>query len=241
MTEDTHIPTGERDDDALAAEYVLGVLDQAEREAVEARIRTEPGFASLVIGWEHRLSDLNDGYEEIAPPVSVKAGIENKLFLSRDSAAGLSGEGGFWNRLGFWRSFAALAVVTVIILSSLLVQQTDEKVAGVTYVAALSSNETDAEFVVLYEAETDSLKVTQTGGVKPTGKDYELWFIDGDGPAISIGLVGGEGTKAPFIPGHLQGQYKEGLTLAVSLEPTGGSPTGVATGPVIAIGKAKKI
>ncbi len=235
------MPTGERDDDALAAEYVLGVLDQEERESVEIRIRTEAAFAVLVRDWEHRLSDLNSEFEEIPPPASVKAGVESKLFSSEDSYPGFAEEGGFWNRLGFWRGFAALAVVAVIVLSSLLVQQTDEQVAGVTYVAALSSGETDAEFVVLYEAETASLKVTQTGGVKPTGKDYELWFIDGDGPAISIGLVDGEGVKAPFIPDHLKGQYKEGLSLAVSLEPTGGSPTGVATGPVIAIGKAKKI
>ncbi len=235
------MPTDERDDDALAAEYVLGVLDQAEREVVEARIRAEIGFARLVIDWEYRLSDLNDGYEEITPPASVKAGVENKLFPARDSSAKLSGEGNFWNHLGFWRGFAALAVVAVIVLSSLLLQQGDEKAPGITYVAALSSGETDAEFVVLYEAETASLKVTQTGGVKPTDKDYELWFIDGDGPAISIGLVGGQGAKAPFIPDRLKGQYKEGLTLAVSLEPSGGSPTGVATGPVIAIGKAKKI
>ena len=35
-------------EDALAAEYVLGVLDAAERAEVEARIKREPAFAARV-------------------------------------------------------------------------------------------------------------------------------------------------------------------------------------------------
>ena len=39
-------------DDALAAEYVLGVLDIGERLAAEARLRTDAGFRARVAAWE---------------------------------------------------------------------------------------------------------------------------------------------------------------------------------------------
>ena len=65
MTEQ-HDPTEE--DVALAAEYVLGVQDAAERAAVEARMRDDAGFARLVQRWEMQLSDLNDNYAEAPSP-----------------------------------------------------------------------------------------------------------------------------------------------------------------------------
>jgi anti-sigma-K factor RskA len=37
----------------------------------------------------------------------------------------------------------------------------------------------------------------------------------------------------------MRGNIKEGTTFAISVEPFGGSPTGQATGPVIAVGTAR--
>ena len=79
MSESDH--TGpERDDDALAAEYVLGVLSADERQAATQRIEQDPAFARLVHAWEGRLSPLAAGYAEVEAPASVKAGIERRLF-----------------------------------------------------------------------------------------------------------------------------------------------------------------
>ena len=47
-------------DDALAAEYVLGVLDPGERAEAEARVKREPAFAKLVTAWEFRMAGLNE-------------------------------------------------------------------------------------------------------------------------------------------------------------------------------------
>ena len=58
-------------DDHVAAEYVLGVLPAEERQALARRIETDAGFARLVEAWEARLSPLNSGYDEVAPPTSV--------------------------------------------------------------------------------------------------------------------------------------------------------------------------
>jgi anti-sigma-K factor RskA len=39
---------------------------------------------------------------------------------------------------------------------------------------------------------------------------------------------------------QLSRELREGATLAVSVEPVGGSPTGLPTGPVIASGKLER-
>jgi anti-sigma-K factor RskA len=65
----------------------------------------------------------------------------------------------------------------------------------------------------------------------------ELWLIAPGGKPRSLGLI--EAGRAIHInlPADLIGHVAADTTLAVSLEPPGGSPTGQPTGPVIANGK----
>jgi anti-sigma-K factor RskA len=89
--------------------------------------------------------------------------------------------------------------------------------------------------------------VTATGGslvVVPASlltndpRAIELWIIPaGQSRPRSLGLIqSGEPIRLD-LPPDLAGAATAGATLAVSLEPPGGSPTGQPTGPVIASGK----
>ena len=60
--------TEEENIDGLAAEYVLGSLDAAERAEVEARRALEGSFAAAVEAWERRLAPLLEAAPEVAPP-----------------------------------------------------------------------------------------------------------------------------------------------------------------------------
>jgi anti-sigma-K factor RskA len=44
-----------------------------------------------------------------------------------------------------------------------------------------------------------------------------------------------------LVPADMRGRIGEGSTLAVTLEPFGGSPTGQATGPIVASGSARRL
>jgi hypothetical protein len=66
-------------DDALAAEYVLGVLSLTDRSAVEARLKNDSAFVARVAAWENRLSPLNDDYAEVPAP-DLMPRIEARLF-----------------------------------------------------------------------------------------------------------------------------------------------------------------
>jgi anti-sigma-K factor RskA len=65
-------------------------------------------------------------------------------------------------------------------------------------------------------------------------KSFELWAIAG-GPPKPLGLVSAAPGKPLLVPASAVSDA--GTTLAVSLEPEGGSPTGLPTGPVLFQGK----
>ena len=67
------------DIDALAAEYVLGTLDAAERTAVAARRPREPALDAAIDAWESRLSPLAESIPPSAPPHGVFEKIEARL------------------------------------------------------------------------------------------------------------------------------------------------------------------
>jgi len=61
----------------------------------------------------------------------------------------------------------------------------------------------------------------------------ELWAVPASGAPRSLGLI--SATSATVLR---RGRLLDGAAaLAVSLEPTGGSPTGAPTGPILFVGK----
>src|SRR5579872_7146111 len=59
------------DQDALAAEYVLGTLSADERDHAETLISIDPAFAAMVRQWERRLGELNVMVEAVEPPAEI--------------------------------------------------------------------------------------------------------------------------------------------------------------------------
>jgi anti-sigma-K factor RskA len=214
MTESLQPIRPEDEDNLLAAEYVSGLLDLAERVAVETRARNDAVFASLITEWENRLSDLNDDYTP-APAPNLLPQIEARLFPTAPRRSLLS-------NLWAWGAAAgaALAVVAYLALTP----------AAPSFTATLAN---DAG-TLRYEAviTQDRLTITRVAG---DGADathaHELWFIAGDNPPVSLGVIPDTGTTLS-LPG-----VSAGAVLAVTVEPAGGSPTGQPTTTPIAVGK----
>jgi anti-sigma-K factor RskA len=74
-------------EDMLAAEYVLGTLDPAEREDARMRIASDFSFAALVQNWERRLGELHVLTGDTEPPKTVWDAIKAKLPGVAPSAA----------------------------------------------------------------------------------------------------------------------------------------------------------
>jgi anti-sigma-K factor RskA len=66
-----------------------------------------------------------------------------------------------------------------------------------------------------------------------------LWLISSRFPAPrSLGVVGNDEFTQRALPGNYDVDTLRAASYAVSLEPTGGSPSGAPTGPVLFTGKA---
>ncbi|WP_454917481.1 hypothetical protein [Xanthobacter sediminis] len=70
-------------DDLLAAEYVIGTLDAAERAEVRTRIALDVSFAARVGAWEQALTPLYELVTPIAPPPSLWRAISEDVDASR--------------------------------------------------------------------------------------------------------------------------------------------------------------
>lgn len=219
------------DDNALAGEYVLGVLPLDERRAVEQRIASEPAFAELVSSWQSELATLDYAYAPEAPPRGVKARIDARLFAEAAKPAGL------WGSLVFWRGLALASVAVVAAIGAYNLDLVGGSTPGTApaLVAELGAPGSAVGLVAALDPTSGALQITPAAFSPDDGKALELWLVPGEGAPISLGLVPEDGGRL-VLDRSLSDQLSAGALIAVSLEPAGGSPTGVATGPVVLSG-----
>ena len=210
--------------DIAAAEYVLGVTGPAERRAAEARMAAEPAFAAAVAAWQARLAPMDGQFEPVEPPASAKAAIDARLFGSQPAPV----RPGWLASLAFWRMTTAAAALAALVLAVMPDRPAPEPDRGPRVATILG--EGGATFVVVENTADRSLRVTAASPA-PEGRDLELWIIADGGAPVSAGLLAREGATRLALPDRFA--MDAPLTLAVSLEPAGGSPTGAPTGPVL--------
>lgn len=224
-------------DDLLAAEYVLGVLANDERQIASRRVDTESAFARLVDAWEVYFSPLANAYAAVEPPTSVKVAIDRRLFTS--SARSAEPRTGLWSSLGFWRGIAAAALAALAIY--IAVPYVSPPVEQERLVASLAADGSDVKYLVVYDAARHDVGLSHVSGERAAGKDFELWMIEGKNAPVSMGVIPAGATTHLTVSPVVQQKLAQGAVLAVSVEPTGGSPTGQPTGPVVAAGDLKGI
>ena len=226
-------------DEVIAAEYVLGVLSSDDRKQVEKRIVADDAFARLVQGWETHFSGLNSAYEPVAPPAAILPQIEKRLFgASNETQSFLPG---LWGSLAFWRGMtatitAAAAVILIVTTVNLPQQQT-----RMSYMAELSSPDVPMAVMVAYNAQSGKMVLTPMASGGTEQKSLELWLVNADGTPRSLGVIDPHKDAEMVVPVEMRDQLRDGMTLAVSLEPYGGSPTGKPTGPVLASGTTRQL
>jgi len=218
----------------LAAEYVLGVLDAGERVEAQRLAATDPAFAADVAAWQARLAPLDSAYGEEPPPDRVRQAVEARLF--GPAAAPQPARFG----IGFWRglAFASMAALAVALLSH--VTRIDREQQGGMLIVSLEAADSPVRFLAVYEP-GEAVRLRPVSGEPGEGRDFQLWLVEGGAAPVSLGVLPRTGTAEFRLPPSIADRLREEATLAVSLEPAGGSPTGQPTGPVVAAGVAKKI
>ena len=224
-------------DEVLAGEYVLGVLSGAERQKVDARLRHDRHFAAMVKRWEENLTQFNDDYAEASPPDQLFSKIEDRLFASPATVA--AAQGSLWNSLVLWRglSFASIAALGLVFGLDYAEQIRPKREAALT--ADLAGEDQAIALHASYDGISGRLSVTPVASGGADEQSLELWLVEGGQAPISLGVLPQTGQGELDVPEELRARLTEGVVLAVSLEPFGGSPTGQATGPVVALGEVR--
>ncbi|AIC25633.1 anti-sigma K factor RskA protein [Rhizobium etli bv. mimosae str. IE4771] len=225
-------------DEVLAGEYVLGVLSLQDRRVVEERMRHDRTFAAIVSRWEANLSAFNDEYDGVAPNRETFKQIESRLFGDAGKPASFSQ--GLWNSAVFWRSLAFACIVVAVSAVIFASGVVPEPQGPAPLVAELSGENNAINLRASYELQSGRLKIVPVAAGKPEEKSLELWLVPGGGLAKSLGVFQPGESGELVIPAELRNHVTDGASLAVSLEPFGGSPTGQATGPIVASGKVHR-
>ena len=224
--------------DALAAEYALGLLEGEELARATALVASDADFRDQVERWSGRLAPMLDEVGEVAAPDAVWSGIERRTggrAASNDNDAALS------KRLNLWRGLAAGASALAASLAVVLVTQPSQPTqvqAPAPMVAMLGEERAGTKMVANWNPEGHKLVIAVVADMPGApGHVHELWVIPGDGRPRSLGMMPAAPHMQMAVSPDLVRQLQQGATLAVSVEPTGGSPTGLPTGPVVASGK----
>lgn len=227
-------------DEQLAAEYVVGVLTSEERAVAERRIANEPGFAEEVADWQERLTPLLAEIEPATPPRVVWMRVAAQLGVSAANRPA-----GFWNSVAVWRGVAAVASLAAAVAVAALVLtpprvvtvpgQVPAAAPVLTSIALLKQEAGPTSFVVTLDKAHDRLIVATVAGQAQADRSFELWVLPEGQAPVSLGVLNGREALV-LDTAKLLGPDGETASLAITLEPLGGSPSGDPTGPVVASG-----
>lgn len=222
--------------DRLAAEYAAGTLRGGARRRFEALLPAHPQLRAALRQWQSRLMPLTWAVTPIQPSAVVWQRIEKRIAGASTAAnAPAALATGWWARLALWRGLAAFATVAAVSLAVLLATP---QPAQPPIIIVLSSTGGTTEgvnsFVASVTADGRALVTRPLVNVSlDSGRALELWSVPPQGKPRSLGLISAD---QPTVV--QRGKLLDGTAaLAVSLEPSGGSPTGAPTGPVLYVGK----
>ena len=220
----------------LATAYVLGQCTPEQLAECEQLIANEPLFSALLEDMEASLSPLIASIPDAEPPADLFDDIMQQIDAD-DRPSMFAAERGFWRPMAMAASFIAMVSV-----GSHLLPNSPPQTSPKDLMALLAQQDAPGLVVIVYDPADQQIVARLSGVTAPDDGVWELWRIreGGDGP-VSLGVV-----PTPDTTGRVVIQLDEPLssqldTLAISLEPQGGSPAAGPTGPVLFVGGVDEI
>lgn len=234
--------------DMAAAELALGLLEGDERAHALRRMLAEHGFAQDVERWRAHLAQLFDLWPAMDAPPGVLGRVERTIDGPEAvTVAPITAKPSlFWPVAAGLSSVAAAAMLVVIVTRPISVPGPAAQPIPVAaarapiLLASIDRGKAGAPVTAVYDPNSAALRLT-AAALADADRSAELWVIAGDGVPHSLGLLKTSGASSFTISGDNRARLAAGATLAVSIEPIGGSPTGLPTGPVVATGVLSQV
>jgi len=236
---------------ATAAELALGLLEGPERAAAVRRVLAEPRFAAEVERWRERFAPLFALWPERAPPPGLFDRLERSIDDRRVSP--VPAAPGRWSLRSAAAGLVAGALAAGAAFLAIGLPRDQAPVvlpqpAPLPLVAALAGDAvSDRALLAAFDDGTGQLRFLSPVP-RRRGRSLQAWAIGGDGVPRSLGLVSGPVSRpaedgrrsdvrgAVAVARERRALVVPGVTLAVSDEPSGGSPGALPSGPVLATG-----
>lgn len=229
----------------LAAEYALGVLHGTELARARELVLSSRDFAQSVEDWQHALAPIGDEATKQEPDPSLWSRIESALRASSDDDLGkvvqLNRQLRRWRTISFAATAAAAILLLLVVNPSQEVTTPGRMESAPVLIAALSSEQSGTSLSAAYDPTRQSLLITPGVLKGAAGHQHELWIIPAGGKPVAVGLIAASEPQRLQLENAILPHFRNQSTLAVSVEPVGGSRTGQPTGPVIASGKLSSI
>jgi anti-sigma-K factor RskA len=224
--------------DALAAEYVLGTLRGLARRRFERGLAEDAALRERVHAWRERLAPLDAATAPVQPPERVWRSIATRIRPSPRTRPV-----SWWDSLRLWRAAALagfLLAALAVGLGVLLPRQPE------MMVVVMSDQSARPAMTVSWRTDAGGgkrLRIRVLGHAEMAPETaWELWALPGEGAKpVSLGLISTHETQTMMLPPQLARIIDAAQGMAMSVEPRGGSPTGLPTGPVLYQGPCTRI
>ncbi|MGY2232854.1 anti-sigma factor [Pseudomonas tolaasii] len=207
---------------ALAADYAIGLMPATARKRFEHLLLDDAALRVELGHWQDALASLTGTLPERPVPDHVWAGIKARIEPQVLHVPA---------KKPFWMNFRLLAAACAVVLA-LFVGVLHQRENTAQYNATLVNASQQPALRIQAFADYLQVEPLTLAALEPA-RVLELWAIPAGGKPISLGLVPDAGKGRIQLSKEQQALLTAPLTLAVSLEPQGGSPTGQPTGPVL--------
>ncbi|HEX2556507.1 MAG TPA: anti-sigma factor [Microvirga sp.] len=233
------------DQERLAAEHVMGLLEGEERAAAERLLAADPGFQASVAAWQARFAELDDTAAAVPPGEGLWRRVEGSLAEAREAAPLRVAEAGpvivpdprsafaaLWRNLAFWRAAGLAGAFATVALAVGLGIFAERAGRAPVLIAVLLTDANQPGAIVNAFAGGEAELVPLAAIPVPPGRALEIWTLwDRARGPVSIGLI----DEARRVRLNLRDLPQPGPNqlFEITLEPATGSPTGRPTGPIL--------
>ena len=219
-------------------EYVLGLLEGDEAKAFEARLESEPDLAAAVAKLRAQFEPLDDTAGKLPVDPALWQRIAERLDTpdveQPKTAPRRPANDNRWSRR-FGMAASILVALGVGYLTGTNLTTSRQPVM----IAVLLTEDGSEPGAIVEAFADDTIRLVSLDlTARPADRVYQVWTLpDPETGPVSMGIFDDPATlslSGPDLPPPEPGQLYE-----ITLEPSGGSPTGRPTGPILVKGFAK--
>lgn len=230
----------------LAGEYALGLLTGEDLRRAQELEREDEGFRREVARWQWRLSPVLEETKPVQPPAAVWQNVERLMARGRleddRSVIKLRLQMRRWRAVAGGMTAMAASLALVLLAPMFKPQEprraaTQASIGAAPLVAMLGAPSEGTKVVASWNPAAHQLVLAVPGELKSDpAHSHELWVIPRGGKPRSLGTMPKSRQMHMELAQALARLLEQGATIAISVEPRGGSPSGAPTGPVVAAG-----